>query len=97
MKTYYLEKLCVLSTECVLIDIIVTNSIAVGTAYIVSHGEVGTKSHNIKTYNRLIISQTICVHSLINFWLITHFKNKLKPHVQTELRSNTCMMQTGSM
>ena len=26
---------------------------------------------------------------------MTHFKNKLKPHVQTET-SNNCMMQTGS-
>ena len=24
-------------------------------------------------------------------------KNKLKPHVQTETRSSTCMMQTGSI
>ena len=27
---------------------------------------------------------------------MAHFKNKLKPHVQTEI-SNTCMIQTGSM
>ena len=28
---------------------------------------------------------------------MTHFKNKLKPNVPTETRSNTCMTQTGSM
>ena len=28
---------------------------------------------------------------------MTHFKNKLKSHVQTETRSNTSMMQTGSI
>ena len=31
METYYLWKLCVLSTECDLVDIIVTISIGVGT------------------------------------------------------------------
>ena len=46
---------CVLSTECVLIDIIVTISTAVGTVCTFSHGKVGTKSHHIKTY-RLTIS-----------------------------------------
>ena len=49
METYYLKKLCVLSTECVLIDIIVTISITVGTGYNFPHGEVDTKSHHIKT------------------------------------------------
>ena len=46
----------VLSTECVLIDIIVTISIAVGNGCNFPHGEVGTKSHHIKTYNRLTTS-----------------------------------------
>ena len=50
---------CVLSTECVLIDITVTIS-------------------------------------LINFWLMTHFNNKLKPHVQNETRNNICMYITCS-
>ena len=38
----------------------------------------------------------MCVlsHQLLT---ITHFKNNLKPHVQTETRSNICMMQTGAM
>ena len=40
---------CVLSTECVLIDIIVTISTAAGTGCNFPHGEVGTKSHHIKT------------------------------------------------
>ena len=67
MKIYYLYKLCVLSTECVLVDIVVTINIAVGTGCNVPHGVVGTKSHHIKTYhNRLTISLTVCVHSLIN-------------------------------
>ena len=39
----------------------------------------------------------MCVYSLINSGLMAHFKNKLKPLVQTELISNTCMMQIGSM
>ena len=47
---------CVLSTQCVLIDITVTISTAVGTKCNFPHGEVGTKSHHIKTYNRLTIS-----------------------------------------
>ena len=34
------------------------------------------------------------MHSLINFWLMTNFKNKF---VDSETRSNTCMMQTGRM
>ena len=81
-----LETVC-LSTECVLIDIIVTISKAVGTGCNFPHGEVGTKSRHIKTYcNRLTISYTIYVHSLINSWLMTHFKNKLKPHAQTETK-----------
>ena len=58
IETYYLKKLCALSTECVLIDIIVTISIAVGTGCNFPHGEVGTKSHHIKTYhNRMTTSQ----------------------------------------
>ena len=44
------------STACVLIDIIVTISTAVGTGCNFPRGEVGTKSHYIKTYNRLTIS-----------------------------------------
>ena len=40
---------CVLSTEFGLIDIIVAISIAVDTACNVPYGEVGTKSHHIKT------------------------------------------------
>ena len=48
---------CALSTECVLIDIIVTISTAVGTGCNFPHGEVGTTSHQIKTYdNRLTTS-----------------------------------------
>ena len=48
---------CVLSTECVLIDIIVKISIAVCTGCNFPQGEVGTKSHHIKIYhNRLTIS-----------------------------------------
>ena len=62
METYYLQKLCILSTECVLIDIIVTIS-TVGTGCNFLHGEVSTRSHHIKTYNRLTISYTVCVHS----------------------------------
>ena len=48
---FYLSKLRALSTECVLIDLVVTISIAVDTRYNFSHGEVGTKFHPIKTYN----------------------------------------------
>ena len=51
METYYLWNLCVLSIECVLIDIIVTTTTAVGTGYNFPHGEVGIKSNHIKTYN----------------------------------------------
>ena len=32
-------------TECVLIDIIVTISMCLGTRFNIRHGEVGTKSH----------------------------------------------------
>ena len=53
METYYLQKLCVLSIECVLIYIIETISIAVGTGCIFPHCAVG---HHKKTYNRLTIS-----------------------------------------
>ena len=56
LETYYLYKICVLSTECVLIDITVTISIAVGTGCNFPHGGVGTKSHHIKTYHWLTIS-----------------------------------------
>ena len=63
METYNLLPtetvcVCVLSrpTECVLIDIIVTISIAIGTGCNFPQGEVGTKFHPIKTYNRLTIS-----------------------------------------
>ena len=56
METYYLQKLCILSTECVLRDIIVTITIAVGTGCNFPHGEAGTKSDHIKIYNRLTIS-----------------------------------------
>ena len=59
METYYLQKLCVSSTECALIDIIdiiVTVTIAVGTGCYFPHGEIGTKSHHIKTFNRLTIT-----------------------------------------
>ena len=48
--------MCVLSTECVLIDTIVTISTAAGTACNIPHREVATKSRHIKTYNRLTIS-----------------------------------------
>ena len=58
METYYLKKLRALSTECVLIDIIVTITIVVGTGCNFPHGKVGTKSHHIKTYhNRMTKSQ----------------------------------------
>ena len=43
METYYLQKLCILSTECVLIDIIVTISIAVDTECKFPQGGFGTK------------------------------------------------------
>ena len=63
METYNLLPtetvcVCVLSrpTECVLMDIIVTISIAIGTGCNFPHREVGTKPHHIKTYNRLTIS-----------------------------------------
>ena len=56
---------CVVSTECVLIDI-VTISIDVGTGWGFPHNEVGTKSHHIKIYNRLTISSTVYVHSRTN-------------------------------
>ena len=44
---------CVLSTECVLIDIMMAISIAVGNGYDFAHGEVGTTYNHIKTYDRL--------------------------------------------
>ena len=44
------------STECVLIDILVTIRIAVGAGCNFPHGKVGTKFHHIKIYNRLTIS-----------------------------------------
>ena len=44
------------STECVLIDILVAIRIAVGTGCNFPHGKVGTKFHHIKIYNRLTIS-----------------------------------------
>ena len=48
---------CVLSIECVLKDIIVIISIAVGTGCNFPHREVDTKFHHIKTcHNRLTIS-----------------------------------------
>ena len=47
---------CVLSTERVPIDIIVTISTAVGCGCNFHYGEAGTKSHHIKTYNRLTTS-----------------------------------------
>ena len=54
--SFYLWKLCALSTECDLIDIIVTISIAAGTGCNLPYGEVGIKSHHIKIYhNRLTI------------------------------------------
>ena len=43
-------KNCVSSTECVLIDIIVTISVAVVTGCNFPHGEVGTKSRHIKAW-----------------------------------------------
>ena len=86
-----IETVC-LNYWSVLIDIIVTISIAVGTGCNFPHGEVGTKSQHVKTYNRLTISETVSMQSLINFWLMTHFKNKLKPHFHNETRSNTGSM-----
>ena len=46
---------CVLSTESALIDITMTISTASGTGCNFPHGEVGTKSNHMKTYNRLTI------------------------------------------
>ena len=46
----------VLNTECVLINIIVTVCTAVDTRCNFPHGDIGTRSHHIKTYNRLTIS-----------------------------------------
>ena len=48
--------MCVLSTECVLIDVIPTITTAIGTGCNFPQGEVGTTSHHIKTYNKLTIS-----------------------------------------
>ena len=53
----------VLTSECVLIDIIVIISMAVGTGCSLPHGEVGTESHHIKTYNRLTIKVKLCAVS----------------------------------
>ena len=55
-----------LSTECIMIDIIVTISVAVGTGCSIPHSDVDTKSYHIKTYNRLTTSSTVYVHYLIN-------------------------------
>ena len=41
----------------------------------------------------MTISSIVCVHSLMNSRQMAYFKNKLKPHVQTKTRSNTCMTQ----
>ena len=46
---------CVLST-ITMIDILVTISTAVGTGCNFPRGEVGSKFHHIRTYNRLSIS-----------------------------------------
>ena len=54
-------KLFDLSTECVLIDIIATISIAVGTGCNFTHDEVGTKSDHLKIYNRLTIRSTVYI------------------------------------
>ena len=48
-----------------------------------SHGDFGTKSHHIKTYNRLTISLAVCVHShqlltndTFQEWIKTTFNKK---------------------
>ena len=48
-KLLPIETVCVLSTEYVLIDIIVKISIAIGSGCNFPHGEVGTKPYHIKT------------------------------------------------
>ena len=44
-------KNCVLSNGCVLIDIVASISMAVGTECNFPHGEVGIETHHIKRYN----------------------------------------------
>ena len=85
---------CIFSTECILIDIIVTSSIAVGNGCSLRHSEFDTNSHLIKTCNRLTTISIIYVDYLINSCLMTDFTNAMKPHVQTKTRNNTCIIQT---
>ena len=55
------------------IETILTISIAIGTGCNFLHGEDGTKSYHMKTYdNRLTTSWTVCVPLLIDSWLMIH-------------------------